>query len=359
MYGYETIGDIMWYSGVIIGILDVMFALAVCAMWNRIRLAIQLTKETTRAMMTNWALFFYPLLPFFVFIIYMIYWIVGGLYMSSVIVEKEWPFPLGYLEPYYDGGPTLQSKLDLPLQDATYVYLEVDSMWEYLGLAHFFMLLWMTNFISYHTYMVVAGVYAEWYFADWIDEKETRKWRGSDEDVLVIGDEIIREEKDLDTIKERRSQLHKAGMDQNAPEHQVKEEMKHISKLSRFPVCASFKRVTWYHLGTIAFGSLLIAIIEFIEHTLTYFEKKFINSEPSPIQKLILGIIKCLLKCIKCILNRINRNGLIITSIYGWPFCAASMKGIVIILKNVVRARYVPLNLPHISVDMIALVIKC
>eukprot|EP00483_Globobulimina_turgida_P000067 UN00067 len=55
-------------------------------------------------------------------------------------------------------------------------------------------------------------------------------------------------------------------------------------------------------------------------------------------QKLILSLIKCLLRCIECILNRINRNGLIITSIYGWPFCAASMKGITIILKNIVRA---------------------
>ncbi len=255
--------------------------------------------------------------------------------MSSVTVEKTWPIPGGYKIPYYTGGPTLQNKLNLPDTNAEYIYLEIDENWQYICLWHIFVLLWVQCFISYHTYMVIAGVYAEWYFADWKDEAETKKWRGSDEELLVIDNKYaIRDEDDLDKIKQKQKQLADAGVEME----EQKEEMKTIAKLSHTPVFASFKRVTWYHLGTIAFGSLLIAIIEFIEHTLTYFEKKFVKSEPSPIQKLILTLIKCALRCIKCILNRINRNGLIITSIYGWPFCAASMKGIVIVLKNVVRA---------------------
>lgn len=66
------------------------------------------------------------------------------------------------------------------------------------------------------------------------------------------------------------------------------------------------------------------------------------------------------IKCMKCILDRINRNGYVIVAIYGmhvqsviymyrihscdcflitgWPFCAASMKGIAIIFKNFIRA---------------------
>ena len=47
LFGYDTIGDIMYYSGWILGIIDGMFALAVCFMWNRIRLAIALAQETT------------------------------------------------------------------------------------------------------------------------------------------------------------------------------------------------------------------------------------------------------------------------------------------------------------------------
>ena len=338
LFGYDNIGNFMYYSGWILGVIDAMFAFAVCFMWNRIRLAIALAKETTRALQSLWTMFLYPIVPFVTFIVYFVYWLIGGIYMGSVTVEREWPMPEGYKYPYYEGGPTLQSKLNLPEEDATFVYLEIDEQWQYILLFHFFVLLWMTHFISYHTFMVIAGVYAEWYFADWKDEKETKKWRGSDEEVLVIDDTAIRDDSDLERAKEKNAQLHAAGIDQTDPEMKTKEEMKTIAKLSYMPVLASFKRVTWYHMGTLAFASLLIAIIEFIEYTLTYFEKKFRNSEPSPMQKLILALIKCLLKCIKCILNRINRNGLIITSIYGWPFCAASMKGIAIVLKNVVRA---------------------
>ena len=112
---------------------------------------------------------------------------------------------------------------------------------------------------------------------------------------------------------------HKQGGDE------AKEEMTTITKLGRFPVCGSLRRVTLHHVGTLAFASLLIAIVEFVEHTLTYFEKKFRNGEPSPAQKRLLAIIKCALRCIKCILNRINKNRLIITSVYGWPFCASRM----------------------------------
>jgi len=118
----------------------------------------------------------------------------------------------------------------------------------------------------------------------------------------------------------------------------MKEELQKITKFSRWPVCNSLWRVTFNHLGTIAFAALLIAIVDFIEKTLTYFEEKFNRGEPSPVQKALLAAIKCCLRCVKCILNRINKNGMIICAIYGWPFCASSMKGIMVIMKNVVRA---------------------
>jgi len=227
------------------------------------------------------------------FILYMVYWIIGGVYMGSVTVEIEEPLPLAAYEvPYYDNGPTLAGQLSPWYENINedpdndfIVFLAVDDMWQYLLLFHFFVLLWMTHFISYHTFMVIAGVYAEWYFADWKDEKETKKWRGSDEELLVVNNEAVRNDKDLEHVKQKQAQLHTAGVDQNNPENAPKEEMKTIAKLSYCPVCSSFKRVTWYHLGTLAFASLLIAIIEFIEYTLTYFEKKFRNSEPSPMQK--------------------------------------------------------------------------
>ena len=144
--------------------------------------------------------------------------------------------------------------------------------------------------INYHSFFVISGVYCEWYFSDWKDKEETHKLRGSGK-----------------------------------------------NKLSNWPILNSMQR-SLYHIGSIAFAALLIATIEFIELCLNYFEKKFIGDEPSPVQKAILNCIKCCLRCLRCILDRINRNGLIIMSVYGWPFCASSMKGIQLIFSNIIRS---------------------
>ena len=98
------------------------------------------------------------------------------------------------------------------------------------------------------------------------------------------------------------------------------------------------KRTTIYHLGTIAFASLLVAIIEFTEWVLTYLEKKFTTEEKSPLQKFVLCLVHCCLRCLKCVLDKINRTGIVITTVYGWPFCAASMTGIGLIFRNILRA---------------------
>jgi len=330
LFGYGTIGDIMYYAGYTLAVLDGMFALAVCSLWSRIRLAIKLAQETTRALHDVWTLFFYPLVPFIAFVAFMSYWTVSGLFIASVLEETENPMPAGYTIPYYTDGPTLQSKLALPEEDATFVSLSTSQLWQYLCLYHFFVLLWVTHFVSYHTLMVIAGVYAEWYFADWTDATETAKQRGSDSEELAIDGAVVRNEKDLQKI-EMMHRSSEVALDGNVKHS---EELVRITKLSRCPVIASFCRVTVYHSGTIAFASLLVAIIEFVRYTLEYFEKKFLNSDPSPLQKAVLCAVKCCLGCLQCIVDKINRNGLVITSIYGWPLCAASMKGLALIFTN-------------------------
>jgi len=63
-----------------------------------------------------------------------------------------------------------------------------------------------------------------------------------------------------------------------------------------------------------------------------------LSGEPSLIQKVLLAILHCILRCLKCIIDRINKNGLVICSIYGWPLCASSWHGLSLMFRNVVRA---------------------
>lgn len=96
-FGYTTIGDIMYYGGYVLGVLVGMFSLAIIFMWNRIRLAIALSKETTRALTDSMGLFLYPIFPFIIFLLYFTYWVTGACLMYSVTVETETPFPAGYV----------------------------------------------------------------------------------------------------------------------------------------------------------------------------------------------------------------------------------------------------------------------
>ena len=169
--------------------------------------------------------------------------------MGSVTVQDKHEMPAGVYQPFYDGGETLYEALGSPA-NATYIEYDIDETWQYCLLYHFFILLWVVQFIIYHTFLVLAGIYAEWYFAEWEDYPQ-------------------------DTVKKRGSGKR---------------------ELSNHPIWDSFWRATIYHMGTLAFGSLLIAIIEFIEYTLTYFERKFRAGEPSPLQTAVLCLIKCILR---------------------------------------------------------------
>ena len=82
-FGYDTIGDIMYYGGIVLVCLDCAFFLAICFMWHRIRLAIALAQETTRAMTDMLGMFFYPIVPCLAFIIYAAYWCTG-MFLSEI-----------------------------------------------------------------------------------------------------------------------------------------------------------------------------------------------------------------------------------------------------------------------------------
>ena len=143
---------------------------------HRIQLAIALSKETSRALGTVWGMAFYPLVPFMFFGMYLIYWGITGVYMASVadLVSKD--MPAGIETPYYTNGPTLKESLGLQsVTNPVYKYYEIVTEWQYAVLFHFFVLLWVVQFIAYHTYMVVGGVYAEWYFAEWTPDLKHKK----------------------------------------------------------------------------------------------------------------------------------------------------------------------------------------
>jgi len=98
----------------------------------------------------------------------------------------------------------------------------------------------------------------------------------------------------------------------------------------------SLKSTMRYHLGTAAYGSLVIAIIKTIRAVIAYIQKKAKRSG----NKLLVYLMACLQCCMWClekIMKFINKHAYILTAIYGYSFCKAARKAFFLLLRNILR----------------------
>jgi len=111
-------------------------------------------------------------------------------------------------------------------------------------------------------------------------------------------------------------------------------------------VISAFWRLVRYHLGTAAFGSFIIALIQLIRIILTYVQhlvKKY-EKKGCTGSKAIVAVLKCVLWCLQgCMycferfMKFININAYIETAIYGYNFCRAAMKAFQLLMANALR----------------------
>jgi solute carrier family 44 (choline transporter-like protein), member 2/4/5 len=99
-------------------------------------------------------------------------------------------------------------------------------------------------------------------------------------------------------------------------------------------VCVAFR----YHLGTLFFGSLLIAIIQFIRAVMLYIEKNYLAKyKDNSTVKLIIYCINCWLACIERIIKIISYNAFIICAIKNQNFLSSAADALALLTANIVR----------------------
>lgn len=96
------------------------------------------------------------------------------------------------------------------------------------------------------------------------------------------------------------------------------------------------KALFWYHLGTAAFGSLVIAIILTIRAIISYIQRKAKNSG-NKILQYVMCILQCCMWCLEKIMRFLNKNAYIQTAIYGYSFCKACRVAFFLLLRNILR----------------------
>lgn len=93
-------------------------------------------------------------------------------------------------------------------------------------------------------------------------------------------------------------------------------------------------------MGTVAFGSLLIAICSFIRAMIEYVEKK-VKKYDNPLSKAIFCCCKCFFWCLQKFLCFINRNAYIMCAIHGQNFCTSAKDAFQLLMRNLIRVVFV------------------
>jgi choline transporter-like protein 2/4/5 len=97
-----------------------------------------------------------------------------------------------------------------------------------------------------------------------------------------------------------------------------------------------------HHLGTVAFGSLIVAVIRTIRAVVSYFQRK-LKKTHNKLAEYLLCCVQCCLGCLERCIRFINKHAYIITAIYAYPFCTATRKAFWLLLRNVLRVSAVNL----------------
>eukprot|EP00732_Lithocolla_globosa_P002670 Lithocolla_globosa_v1_NODE_1836_length_2305_cov_1.876444.p2 type:complete len:212 gc:universal NODE_1836_length_2305_cov_1.876444:1523-2158(+) len=99
---------------------------------------------------------------------------------------------------------------------------------------------------------------------------------------------------------------------------------------------SAFYRTCRYHLGSLALGSMIIAIVQFIRYLLMKLEYA-LKGKSNPFLQYLLKCLQCLFLCVQRFLEFLNTNAYIEIAVYGYSFCKAAKRAFDLILRNIVR----------------------
>eukprot|EP00761_Pharyngomonas_kirbyi_P011687 gb/GECH01011713.1/.p1 GENE.gb/GECH01011713.1/~~gb/GECH01011713.1/.p1 ORF type:complete len:675 (+),score=74.61 gb/GECH01011713.1/:1-2025(+) len=260
----DKIGKTALGFGIALCILAVLYFLLLLWLLRRIRFAIAVIKEASKALMKMPSLLFFPSVTFLLVAALSVWYITVASFLASasqdVTLETD------------DFSDKLTGQFNQSLTVSRY-----DSTLRWFELYHVFGYFWGNAFIVAIGYTTTAGAVAAYFFSS-----PSRKY------------------------------------------------------VPRFAVLRSFWRVVRYHLGSLAFGSLLVAIVQFIRYLVKRVTKK-LNKAQSTTVKVLQRIVRAILWVLEKIVKFINKNAYIVMTIQGKGFCASAQRAFMLILENIVR----------------------
>ena len=110
------------------------------------------------------------------------------------------------------------------------------------------------------------------------------------------------------------------------------------------PLCKAIANTFCYSMGIIAFGSFVIAVVQFIRAVLLYIQKQA-ESTNNRVMVCIARCLQCYMACVESCMKYITKNAYILHTIEGGGFCKNGINVITLLMSNMSLMRCVVLVL--------------
>ncbi|XP_059839680.1 choline transporter-like protein 5 isoform X4 [Hypanus sabinus] len=272
---------------IVLCILEVIVILMLIFLRKRISIAIALLREGSKAIGYIMSTLFYPIITFLLLALCICYWAITAIFLSTS-GEAVYKVMASHGQCKYANttcnpetfNTSNVTKLCPGAQCAFAFYGGETVYHKYifiLQLCNLFVFLWLVNFAIALGQCTLAGAFASYYWA-------------------------FRKPADIPS----------------------------------FPLLASFGRALRYHTGSLAFGSLILALVQFIRVILEYLDSKLKGAQ-NKVARFLLCCLKCCFWCLEKFIKFLNRNAYIMIAIYGKNFCTSAKEAFFLLMRNVVR----------------------
>lgn len=271
---------------IILSILEVIIILLLIFLRKRILIAIALIKEASRAVGHVMFSMLYPLVTFFLLCLCIAYWASTAVFLSTsnVAVYKifdDTSCPLLGQTCNPETFLSANESRQCPSGHCQFAFYGGESAYHraLLGLQIFntFMFFWLANFVLALGQVTLAGAFASYYWA-------------------------LRKPDDMPA----------------------------------FPLFSAFGRALRYHTGSLAFGSLILAVVQIIRVMLEYLDQR-LKAAQNKFAKFLMVCLKCCFWCLEKFIKFLNRNAYIMIAIYGTNFCTSARNAFFLLMRNIIR----------------------
>ncbi|XP_078075153.1 choline transporter-like protein 5 isoform X3 [Mustelus asterias] len=268
-------------------IIEVIIILMLIFLRKRICIAIALLREGSKAIGYIMSTLFYPIITFLLLAICISYWAITAIFLSTSgeAVYKVMTNRGHCIYANRTCNPEIFNTSNVtrlcPGAQCVFAFYGGESLYHkyifILQICNLFVFLWLVNFAIALGQCTLAGAFASYYWA-----------------------------------------------------------FRKPADIPNFPLLAAFGRSLRYHTGSLAFGSLILAIIQLIRIILEYLDNKLKGAQ-NKFAKFLFCCLKCCFWCLEKFIKFLNRNAYIMIAIYGKNFCTSAKDAFFLLMRNVVR----------------------